>query len=201
MPSRLRFRLSLLSLCVVLARRFFNLANVRPGVAIREHYLPSMNYSGNKLFMGRDRSVRPLVSMDRRKTDDLDPSRVSDLTLMRTDVANCDECEKERMMEGDSNRYIYIYVYSFLSSMDLRFFSLIMYPENRSGRGYFLCFLKFQSGSADGMQGIESGEFGGGVNERIGGGRARSHFLSRVPEVPVGSTTGDRGPQVRQAQN
>lgn len=114
-------------------------------------------------------------------------------------MANCDECEKERMIEGNSNRYIYIYVYSFLSSMDLRFFSLN--PENRSGRGYFLCFLKFQSGSADGMQGIESGEFGGGVNERIGGGRARSHFLSRVPEVPVGPTTGDRGPQVRQAQN
>lgn len=113
MPSRLRFRLSLLSLCVVLARRFFNLANVRPGVAIREHYLPSMNYSGNKLFMGRDRSVTPLVSMDRRKTDDLDPSRVSDLTLMRTDVANCDECEKERMIEGNSNRFIYIYMYIF----------------------------------------------------------------------------------------
>lgn len=60
--------------------------------------------------MGRDRSVTPLVSMDRRKTDDLDPSRVSDLTLMRTDVANCDECEKERMMEGNSNRYIYMYI-------------------------------------------------------------------------------------------
>ena len=114
MPSRLRFRLSLsLSLfvytCVVLARRFFNLANVRPGVAIREHYLPSMNYSGNKLFMGRDRSVTPLVSTDTRKTDDSDPSRVSDLTLMRTDVANCgDEWEKERMIEGNSNIYIFI---------------------------------------------------------------------------------------------
>lgn len=60
--------------------------------------------------MGRDRSVTPLVSMDRRKTDDLDPSRVSDLTLMRTDVANCDECEKERMIEGNSNRCIYIYI-------------------------------------------------------------------------------------------
>lgn len=62
------------------------------------------------------------------------------------------------------------------------------------------CF-KFQSGSADGMQGTESREFGGGVNERIGGGRARSHFLSRVPQVPLGSSTGDRGSKVRQAQN
>lgn len=113
MPSRLRFRLSLsLSFCVVLARRFFNLANVRPGVAIREHYLPSMNYSGNKLFMGRDRSVTPLVSTDTRKTDDSDPSRVSDLTLMRTDVANCgDEWKKKRMIEENSNRYIYTFFF------------------------------------------------------------------------------------------
>lgn len=200
MPSRLRFRLSLsLSFCVVLARRFFNLANVRPGVAIREHYLPSMNYSGNKLFMGRDRSVTPLVSTDTRKTDDSDPSRVSDLTLMRTDVANCgDEWEKERMIEGNSNIYIY------LSSMDLHsfFFDYKESGKQVESRLFFLFFFfNFQSGSADGVQGTESGEFGGGVNERIGGGRARSHFLSRVPEVPVGPTTGDRGPQVRQAQN
>lgn len=59
--------------------------------------------------MGRDRSVPPLVSTGTRKTDDSDPSRVSDLTLMRTDVANCgDEWEKERMIEGNSNIYIFI---------------------------------------------------------------------------------------------
>lgn len=126
-------------MCRVLARRFFNLANVRPGIAAREHYLPSMNYSGNKLFMGRDRSVTPLVSTDTRKTDDFDPSRVTDLTLMRTDVANCgDECEKETI-EGKLESLFYIW--SFLSFMDLRFFFLFsLDPENRSSRDYFLCF-------------------------------------------------------------
>lgn len=62
--------------------------------------------------MGRDRSVTPLVSTDTRKTDDSDPSRVSDLTLMRTDVANCgDEWKKKRMIEENSNRYIYTFFF------------------------------------------------------------------------------------------
>lgn len=79
--------------------------------------------------MGRDRSVPPLVSTGTRKTDDSDPSRVSDLTLMRTDVANCgDEWEKERMIEGNSNIYIY------LSSMDLRSFFFDLQRIWKTGR-------------------------------------------------------------------
>lgn len=42
-------------------------------------------------------------------------------------------------------------------------------------------FLDSQPGSIDGMPGIEPGELGGGIDEGIGCGRARSHFLSRVP--------------------
>lgn len=95
-----------------------------------------------------------------------------------------------RMSEG------ILRIYGFAFSL----FSLIRSNWENRKTGYFSDF-KFQSRSADGMQGTESGEFGGGVNERIGGGRARSHFLSRVPEVSVGPSSRDRGPQIRQAQN
>jgi len=39
----------------------------------------------------------------------------------------------------------------------------------------------FQPGPIDGVPGIEPREFGGGIDAGIGRGRARSHFLSRVP--------------------
>lgn len=39
----------------------------------------------------------------------------------------------------------------------------------------------FQPGPVDGVPGIEPRELGGGIDEGIGRGRARPHFLSRVP--------------------
>lgn len=52
-------------------------------------------------------------------------------------------------------------------------------PSVPNGVLFRLSYL--QPGPIDGVPGIEPREFGGGIDEGIGRGRARSHFLSRVP--------------------